>query len=203
MKKPTDYTLLPALVVLLLLPVNSFSQTCEKELSYCRNTIRELVDPAHFNKKTTRQEFVNWWNRKWIHGRPLGIIKADYHLDKIKPSSAGKMFNTYTLPGDTKISVIIEIPTEKPGEEYPAKCASNTARLKASLKDEGLSINLNPHCSESYGQDEVSISLYWISLKNKPLVEIVTNGPACVPAMLYIYNETSHKYELAAKKCGG
>lgn len=191
------------LFVLVLLPINSFSQSCEENLSDCRNILGEASSITYFSNHSTQQDFISWWSKKWIHGKPLGIIKADYILGKIEPSYTDKTTSTYTIPGDKGISIILVIPSEKLEDEHSYKCYSNKSILRSSLEDGGLPINLNPNCSEIYGPDEVNITLYWMTIDKKPLVEIETNGPACVPAMLYQYNEKANTYKLVAEKCGG
>ena len=188
---------------ILIYPYTSKAQSCEQDLTYCCDILQDVVNVTHFNKDTNNGEIIKWWKRKWIHGRPLGLIKVNYHLDKLVPDIKDNNYETYILPGDKNISVILQVPISKLGENPPYECYSNESILKSSENNSGLMIDLNPYCSETYGPDEVNITLYWISLKDKPIIEIDTNGPACVPAMLYIFNETKKSYELAAEKCGG
>ena len=75
--------------------------------------------------------------------------------------------------------------------------------LRVAGRGKGIAVDLNPWCSEIYGLDEVDIRLFWLSADEVPLVEIVTNGPACVPAVLYRFSERTGAYEKAAENCGG
>jgi hypothetical protein len=199
----TKYNILLFLILVFIFPIQSFSQSCEEDLADCRETLRQLVDVTHFSKETNSKDFVDWWKSKWTHGRPLGIIRVDYKLNLLKPVKEEDGYKIYTLPDDGDISIILEVPLPKPGQTDTDSCNSNKSKLKVSKGDTGLLIDLNPYCDESYGPDEVDIALYWISIKQKPIVEIGTNGPACVPVMLYIYNKEKGKYELAAEQCGG
>lgn len=197
------YNILLFLILVIFLPIKSFSQSCEEDLADCRETLRQIVDVTHFSKETNSGDFVDWWKRKWFHGRPLGIIRVDYHLNLLKPDKIEDRYKIFTLPGDNEISIVLEIPFPKPEQTDTGSCTSNKSKLKGSKSEAGLLIDLNPYCNESYGPDEVNIALYWTSIKEKPIVEIGTNGPACVPVMLYVYNKNNRKYELAAEQCGG
>ena len=199
----TKYNILLFFILVIFFPIQSFSQSCEEDLSDCRETLQQIIEVTHFSKETNSKEFVDWWKRKWFHGRPLGVILVNYQLNLLKPDKEEDGYKIYTLPGDKDISIILEIPFPKPGQTDTDSCISNKSKLKVSKNETGLLIDLNPYCGESYGPDEVDIALYWISIKEKPIIEIGTNGPACVPNMLYVYNKDKGKYELAAEQCGG
>jgi len=171
-------------------------------LDYCQNTLKAITKTTSFTCQSTLDDIVRWWNKEWFHGRALGLISVNYQLKDLSPNSRRGGHEIYILPGDKEESIILEVPTVNPNEEY-TQCWQKKSILRASTNNPGLSIDLNPYCSEAYGVDEVDLSLYWISLKEKPIIEIVTNGPACVPATLYVYNKTKKSYERAAEKCGG
>lgn len=194
-----------AFTLILLAPSVLFSQSSETHLPYCQNILTDLAESAYFSQDTSTHEFATWWKRKWILGRPIGIIKVDYELHRVEPIKEDGEFETYLLPGEEDISIALEVPVAKPKNEddFVPECASNKSKLKSSKTDKGLLVDLNPYCSESYGPNEVDITLYWISINEKPLISISTNGPACIPAMLYTYNPNIAQYELAAEKCGG
>ena len=201
-KKITLIVFVSTTVLLTMLSGCSTGLSCEQQLNYCQNTLKETTKDTYFTNQSTQDDIVRWWKKGWFHGRALGLIKVDYRLEDLTPFSKQGGYETYILPGDKGISIFLKIPTVKADEEY-TQCLKKKAILKASANEPGLKIDLNPYCSESYGANEVDFSLYWVSLKEKPIVELVTNGPACVPASLYVYDKTKKSYMPAAEKCGG
>ncbi len=60
---------------------------------------------------------------------------------------------------------------------------------------------LNPYCTVVYGEDEIDIVLYWCSDSIKPIIEIVTDHPACIPHYLFVWDHTKNAYRAVGEKC--
>ncbi len=78
-------TCLPVILFIVLFSRIGASESCQKDLDYCRSTLEAFVKPTHFQKDSTTKDIVNWWKQKWFHGRPFGLIKADYYLQHMTP----------------------------------------------------------------------------------------------------------------------
>lgn len=87
--------------------------------------------------------------------------------------------------------------------ETMRKCADDRSWIVAVPGNAWSEVDLNPYCKDSYGEDEIGIILYWVGGANRPLIEIVTNGPACVPHQLYGWDRKANKYILKEIKCTG
>ncbi len=175
----------------------------ESQVNHYRQIVEARNKTTVFPKGATQGDVVKWWKDSWLIGRALGLMIMDLELQHLKPVQSGKGYETYTLYKDARIEILLDVPTETMGEGVPTKCEKNRSMLRVAGRPKGLAVDLNPRCSESYGLDEVDIRLLWLSVDEAPLVEIVTNGPACVPGVLYRFNDRAGSYEKAAEKCGG
>lgn len=71
------------------------------------------------------------------------------------------------------------------------------------LLDSSLSRQLCPHSKEFKYSDFTgsSINLYWCSNSKHPIIEILTNGPACTSHFMYVWYPEKNAYKLYGKKC--
>ena len=174
----------------------------ESQVNHYQQIVEARNKTFVFPKGATREDVVNWWKSSWITGRALGLMIMDLELQHLKPSSA-KGYDTYTLYKSARNEILLDVPTAAMENGIPTTCGSNRSILRVAGRGKGAAVELNPWCSEVYGIDEVDIRLFWLSADEVPLVEIVTNGPACVPAVLYRFNDRTGSYEKAAENCGG
>lgn len=190
-------------LILIFPPLLMAESHCETSLTQCQNLIKEITKTVHFSKDYTQQDIINWWKSEWFHGEPLGVLSARYKLSLMQPDRTTKGSNIYLIPDNGISSITLQIPNEQPSGDYPWSCIQNKSKI--GLKDDIklTDIYLNPSCSESYGPDEVEIQLFWLNVFDPPLIEIVSNGPACIPVHLFAYDKFSESYKLAAKMCDG
>jgi hypothetical protein len=174
-------------------------------------TVQELRNrETFFTKDSSAADVVRWW--EFFRGRAYGLFGKEYRLDRMEPLKVREGFHTYTLhdmkANGKSIRVLLDVPTEAWGEnafqggEMPS-CFKNNSILRAGGDMKGVAADLNPHCSDGYAISEVNIAVFWISPEKYPLIEIVTNGPACVPAYLYSYDRAKGRYVLAKEDCSG
>jgi hypothetical protein len=48
---------------------------------------------------------------------------------------------------------------------------------------------------------ESSVNFYWCEDSSQPIIELLTNGPACTSHYLYIWNASDRTYRYYGKKC--
>lgn len=174
----------------------------ESQVNHCQQIVEARNKTFMFSRGATQGDVVKWWKSTWITGRALGLMIMDLELQHLKPSTA-KGYATYTLYKDTRNEILLDVPLAAMEDRNPAPCMNNRSQLRVAGKGKGIAVDVNPWCNEVYGIDEVDIRLFWLSANEAPLVEIVTNGPACVPAVLYRLNDRTGSYEKAAENCGG
>lgn len=175
----------------------------ESQVNHYQQIVEARNKTIVFPEGATQEDVVKWWKDSWLTGHALGLMILDLELQHLRPVRHGTGYETYTLYKSARNEILLDVPTEAMGDERPAKCENNRSMLRVSGRPKGLAVDLNPRCSEVYGFDEVDIRLFWLSADEVPLVEIVTNGLACVPATLYRFNDRTGTYEKAAEKCGG
>ena len=102
-------------------------------------------------------------------------------------------------------SYVVLVPTISPTAQAGPEedCWKNSAFLARWPEVNWIKIDLNLNCGEAaYGTDEVHFSLYWLKGEKYPFLEMITNGPACVPAYLFRYSESRGQFELVGHQCG-
>lgn len=91
-------------------------------------------------------------------------------------------------------------------EEYKQtimKCAADKSWIVMLPGNEWTEIDLNPYCSMDYGEDEITLDLYWADSSARPFIDVTTSGLTCVPHHLYGWDRETGKYELLSTKCTG
>lgn len=157
-----------------------------------------------FTKESSSNDIILWWNRSWIKGRALGLNMMSNKLDQTAPTNEKDKSEIYSFKLNGDMCVELKISTLAPGKEMPPyKCSDNRSEIYIKGDRNKLKIDLNPYCDESYDISEVDIAFYWMAHLKYPLVEITTNGPACIPSTLYEYSVNNRIYKKAAFKCGG
>jgi hypothetical protein len=83
------------------------------------------------------------------------------------------------------------------------KCSGDRAWLVALPENTWTETDLNPYCTMNYDEGQIQIDLYWMRFSTRPFIDIVTNGPGCVPHQLYGWDRASRRYILLSLKCTG
>ena len=92
---------------------------------------------------------------------------------------------------------------DKNADLIMSKCNSDKSLIATLPENSWSEIDLSPYCLEFYGfnRKDIDIQLYWVGYFQKPLIEIITNGPACVPHDLYGWDVKMKRYRKIAQKC--
>lgn len=172
-------------------------------------------------------DFLSWWEqvatpeqfkqgensyyRKLLKLKFTGL--AEYRGPVSKPTTVGKTIEkVFVLYSDKRSSILLATPKnilkgmdEGSGAFYAAygKCSRDKAWIVLLPENRWTEVEVNPYCAESYAPEEIDILLYWSSGHERPFVEFVTNGPACIPGYLYGFEKKTQRYRLLAEKCGG
>lgn len=93
--------------------------------------------------------------------------------------------------------VPVVFPTEIRDGEYSFDCEKHQSFLKFETEStkKSIKIKLNPYCSQSYCIDEIDVVLFKTDYIIYPVVVIVSNDPAYVPADIYFYSEKDNSYK--------
>jgi len=179
-------------------------------LENCERNLKRINKTFVFDKESTVADFAKWWKETEATGTTLGIRTMRQQLQHIRPTEIKKGYETYSLFEDVNTKIYLDVPGEKWGdveenieETGEPRCMKNKSFLRISGYGSGTQVDLNPYCSEGYTMAEVDIRLYWLPLMRWPLIEVITNGAACVPAALYQFTETTKAYKKVAEWCGG
>lgn len=172
-------------------------------------------------------DFVSWWkqvatpeqfkqgeNRYYHKLLKLKFTGLEEYRGPVgKPTTISKgIENVFVLFSDKRSTILLAAPKDitkgmEVGSEafYAAysKCSGDKAWLVLLPENRWTEVEVNPYCSESYGPDEIDILLYWAAGHERPFVEFVTNGPACIPGYLYGFEKKTRRYRLLAEQCGG
>lgn len=164
---------------------------------------------AQITYTSSAQDIIEWWAKKCgfppepycVSPTSTGeLVIHKVNLDKLIPVDTKGGYSTYNLTSPDFETVIIEIPAERAEAEYPATCYGNKSRIRFESSDY-LDIYLNPFCSETYLSGEVDFVLYGTKRSRVPLLEVTTNGPACIPSSLFVFDVQQGKFKLAAERC--
>ena len=162
--------------------------------------------------------FLDWWESNlWIRARaplPEGITSERHSLQSLPPYDGAVDLVDFVVEADSvqllaltstaSRTWILVVPWAEPetGEEWE-RCLRWKSLLVPSDGGRPVIIDLNPWCNEVYGPNEVDFAVYRVVGLRDPWVEMVTNGPACVPAFLYGYSAGATGFEKIGESCGG
>lgn len=114
-------------------------------------------------------------------------------------------FETYVLSDQDGVTLYLLVPTDRGGadREPSDACDENRTLLLAAGSDAGAELQANPHCwwwveMGGAGLEDLDFHLYWLRGESYPLVELVTDGPACIPVYLYRFDADDRRYRLVA-----
>jgi hypothetical protein len=154
--------------------------------------------------------------RKNIKTKSIKLSKTDFKSRIIDPptnyryAAGGKPYGKVTL--DSKLNLHMAIPlTSGIFSGYPRLqdqiCSQNKSFIFSGNPSQLIHwsppLKINPLCEESYHPGEVDITLYYRNDSPHPVIEVVTNAPACVPNYVYGFDVKDKVYKLADFFCSG
>ena len=162
----------------------------------------------------SQAEFIAWWKV------PHFETAALYRFSDLLPSSLDAVGTPAPIEHQDQVGYVYEIPNESSFLAIPHKrleplnegCSGNSlARFNLCEDDHSwlivgderrwVPIDFNPYCSLTYGDEDLSINFFYFANTRRPLIEITTNGPACVPHYLYGWDESVMTYKQLGYKC--
>ena len=162
-------------------------------------------------------QFCLWWQHTIFtddaKALPPGITARDIEFKSLQRISAHKIENPPLIHADSTLafeiwqssgmSIEIVCPVFNVEALSESDSLDTNSRIRLLPGGAWTSIDCQPFSNDVYGPDEVSFRLFWIAGQTVPLLEIMTNGPACVPAYLYAFDSRLHQFVLKGKACGG
>ncbi len=154
--------------------------------------------------------------RKNIKTKRIKLSKTDFKSRTIDPptnyryAAGGKPYGKVTL--DSKLDLHIVIPLTRgiftDGSRLQDQiCSQNKSFIFSGNPSQLIHwsppLQINPLCEESYDPSEVDIILYYRNDSPHPVIEVVTNSPACVPKDVYGFDLKDKVYKLADFFCTG
>ena len=147
-----------------------------------------------------------------LRALPPGVSSTGIGLVGLRPPPEWRTTRPPGLEGDhwTPLelfergdeTLLLWLPTDTTGfMTSESMCAGNEALLGVAPRGGWTPVRLNPFCDETYTTTEADVILYWLEGDEWPHVEVVTNGPACVPAELYRWDSRTRRYAMARKAC--
>lgn len=158
--------------------------------------------------KVDSLHFYNWWETtayenshdklpSGVHSLPIPLNKAKL-LKNIQTSlpegCIKKYYVFYIIYKTSKNSIVIALSKDS---------SQKKSWLKVLPFDEWIPIDVYPFTSDCYGTNEVDFRMFWLTKESLPLLEITTNGPACVPMDLFKFDFKEKIYKRVKHLCGG
>jgi hypothetical protein len=134
---------------------------------------------------------------------PLHSGYAGEAVRRVRPPlAAGPDWSTSVLHRWGSEALVAWVPTDSIGfYSSSPNCTRHATWLGVIPRGEWARLELVPYCSEAYGPDEVTLSLFHLGDDPLPHVEVSWNGPACIPSELYRYDAKTARYVLARSAC--
>jgi hypothetical protein len=168
--------------------------------------------------------FYSWWVETFSIDRsrdtlwealrvPSGVLRSAFTLTQLPvvasppalrpPPVVGSHWDLRRIPASEAFQLLVWLPTDSTGllDSGADSCSNNRAWLAVEPLLQWIQLPLNPHCDETVSMDEVDFALYWLPGEPYPHLELVTNGPACVPSWLFRYASQRQRFELARTAC--
>jgi hypothetical protein len=147
-----------------------------------------------------------------LRALPAGVSSTGIGLLGLRPPPEWRTTRPPELEGDhwTPLelfergdeTLLLWLPTDTTGfMSGESMCVDNQAVLGVGPRGGWTPVRLNPFCNETYTTTEADVILYWLDGEEWPHVEIVTNGPACIPAELYRWDPRARRYVMVRKAC--
>jgi hypothetical protein len=165
--------------------------------------------------QTDTAQLRGWWRRTRFTER-VRIVMPDvesleYRFDSLvcvptyekycPPELLNTKFEVRRIESNINDTIIIFVPRKTLQQE--SKIDVHNSYLWVVGKNAWTPIELDPYGSDCYSTKEVTIVLFWLQKEKFPLIELTTNGPACVPTFLFWFSEKDNCYELIEHQCGG
>lgn len=128
------------------------------------------------------------------------------------PEITGEIENALVLWSQAEAKVLIVTPQNIMkqmtllNEEYKQKlkqCRDDRSWIVVLPENRWTEVELNPYCTMHYGEEQISIDLYWAGYSKKPFIDIVSNALTCVPHQLFGWDRRMHAYVQKSSKCTG
>jgi hypothetical protein len=192
------------------LPVRLLRAIQSLTLLYCLGGTPLLL--AQHRPATTRPDtaaFFRWWRAQLsTAGRatpPDGVRRRWVRFEDLNPCTDCRVRDE-DVPGHTPVRALrlFQSPAGEAIILIPVDTVTAVSwlltRPPARLAELPLSFAAS---QQAYGPDEVDFYLYWLPDEAWPLVELITNHPACVPSTLYAYDHEAARYRVVRTACGG
>jgi hypothetical protein len=97
--------------------------------------------------------------------------------------------------------VLLGVSTRREGPGSDWHCQWDFASVIALPGGTWATMDLVPHCSPVYAEDEIDFMLYWLGDETFPHIAVTANHPACVPVDLYSFDPNQQRYKRVRHKC--
>ena len=168
-----------------------------------------LIASAFFSKGdvTDSSSFYDWWQttayERSHNVAPKGIRDKQIHFstieqlqhwqDSLPQVCVNHIFKRFIIFKYTNYSITLAVPTDS---------SHTISWLKVLPFDNWISLDVYPFTSDCYRPNEVTFRLFWLPNELYPYIEIVTNGPACVPMDLFRFDSVEMIYKHVRHLCG-
>ena len=150
--------------------------------------------------------FYNWWEttayQQMHDAAPKGVRDKYIPFAKIetlqpKKNSLprqcdGHTFKSFCIYKSSNYSIILAVPLDS---------GCTISWLRVSTYSTWVPIDLYPFTSDCYGTEDVDCRLFWIPDEKMPYIEVITNGPACIPMDLYRFDPKEKIYTHVRHLC--
>ncbi len=155
-------------------------------------------------------QFLRWWKSQlWTANKtppPPGIRRDWLRFQQLTPCTDCRV-RASDVPGHIPVRAFRLFSQGSAGEAIllvPMDSTTDASWLLARPSGGITTLPLSfAATQDAYGPDEVDFYLYWLPDRRWPLVELITNAPACVPATLYLYDAQIARYRVLRRECGG
>jgi hypothetical protein len=173
------------------------------------------------------QKFTTWWKnydeqvmvdrnsaRHYVKKKELRFeTLPEYHDSPSAPAAVeGKAGRALVLHQSRNLTLLLVLPHDTMNnvtylnDEYRqaiARCSSDRSWIVVLPENAWTEIDLNPYCTMDYGEDQITIDLYWHRSSRMPFIDVVTRRLTCIPHELYGWDRRARAYELKERKCTG
>ncbi len=151
--------------------------------------------------------FFKWWETTAYTAAddqsPSGVIARHVTLLQLKefiyPSNSADRiggtgnFKFFRLWSDSALTIVLAVGRDS---------TTNFSLIRSYPGGQWSQIDLRPYTSDCYGPDEVDFTLFWLPQEDYPYIEVVTNGPACVPVDLLKFDPQLQTFQVVRHLCG-